>query len=228
MPPDNETDGSPAESDPVADAVAAVDAQLSQTPDAIRNTPEFRAVENKLRSTARELGRSRAAEVTARAAAETARQAAEAERQAALEAQLHGILGDDGIAAYQEVADLGATDPVAAARRFAELMTKGAQNAGQKPVDPPATPTAPEGAHVPAQTPPPPSGGVDANAPLMTAQGEDIAALTAQLDERYAAAVKRNQDPVTRNRVTMRERGDAMIAYLGSAYLKALGHNKSR
>ena len=213
--------GSPAGGDPVADAVAAVDAQLSQAPEAVRNTPEFRALAQQLRTTARENGTLKAAQARIREEAETSRLAAEAQRQAALESQLTDILGADGIAAYQEVAELGATDPVAAARRFAELTKASAQSAGQPGPTPLAAPTAPEGVLVPAQTPPPPSGGVDANAPLMNAQGEDIAALTGQLDARYAAAVERNQNTATRSRVTMRERADAMIAYLGSAYVKA-------
>lgn len=226
MPPDDQNpDGSPADdSDPVASAVAAVDAQLSQTPEAIRSTPEFRAVEQKLRSTARELGRSRVAEAAARTAAETARQAAEAERQAALESQLSGILGEDGIAAYQEIAELGATDPVGAARKFAELMASTAQSGGQPAGEPPAPPTAPGGSSVPV-APPPFPGGVDGNASLIPPAGEDIAAITGALDKRYTEIVERNQDRNTRSRVTMRERSDGFIAFLGSAYLKAIGRN---
>jgi hypothetical protein len=208
-------------------ADAAIEAQLASTPENVRNSPEFQAVEKKLRTTARQLGRSQAAEARARTAAETARQTAEVERQAALEAQLVDILGADGIATYQEIADLGATDPVAAARRFAELMAKGAQSAGQGAPDPNAPPAPPAGgAPVPAQTPPPPSGGVDGNAPLITAQGEDIAALTATLDKQFNDVVERNQNTTTRNRVTMRERAGAMIGFLGSAYVKAMNPPK--
>lgn len=225
--PDDPNGVSPADDDPtVAAAVAAVDAQLSQTPEAVKATPEFQALSQQLRQTARENGRLRAAEARIRQEAEQARLAAEAERQTALESQLADILGQDGIATYQEIAELGATDPVAAARKFAELMGKGVQSAPVADV-PPAPPPAPGEAIVPAQTPPPPPGGADANAPLLTAQGEDIAALTGQLDKRYTDVVERNQNPSTRNRVTMRDRADAMISYLGSAYVKALGGTRT-
>lgn len=219
MPP--EEGDSPVVPDPVADAVAAVDVQLSQTPDAVRNTPEFRALEKQLRSSAREVGRAKAAEMVARNEAESYRQAAEAERQAALEAEL-GSLDPAAMAAYTELAELGQTDPVAAARRFTELLAS-AQSVGQ-PVPPVVAPTkVPEGLPVPA-APRPISGGVDGNAPLTQQPGEDIGAMTAALDARYAEVVGRNQDPLTRNRVTMKERSSAFIAYLGSAYLKATEH----
>jgi len=209
---------SPAGDDPIADAVAAVDAQLSQTPEAIRATPEFKALEKQLRSSARETGAAKKAAAMARQEAEGYRQAAEAQRQTALDAQISS-LDPVAMAAYTELADLGQTDPVAAARRFAELLAT-AQSSGQ--AAPAATaPTAPqEGSPVPA-APRPISSGVDGNAPLTQQPGEDYAALTASLDKRYADVVARNQDPITRNRVTMRERAGAFIAYLGSAYVKA-------
>lgn len=225
MPP--EDDGlSPAgeAADPVAEAVAAVDAQLAQTPDNVRNTPEFKALEKQLRSSARALGSAKAAEAVARTEAETFRQAAEAERQAALDAQI-GSLDPAAVAAYQELVDLGQTDPVAAARRLAELLTPA--QSGEQPAPEPTAPAAPEGGSVPApQAPPPLSGGADGNTPLTQQPETDVAALTAQLDDRYASVVKRNNDPVDRNRVTMRDRAAGFIAYLGSAYLKALGDKK--
>jgi hypothetical protein len=210
---------SPVGGDPVTEAVAAVDAQLSQTPETVRNTPEFKALEKQLRSSAREVGRAKAAEMAARGEAESYRQAAEAERQAALEAQI-GSLDPVAVAAYTELAELGQSDPVAAARKFAELMTT-AQSGHQPATDLTAPPVAPEGSTVPQA--PRPISGVDGNAPLTQQPGEDIGALTAQLDARYAEVVGRNQDPVTRNRVTMKDRSAAFIAYLGSAYVKAKG-----
>jgi predicted pyridoxine 5'-phosphate oxidase superfamily flavin-nucleotide-binding protein len=218
VPPDGEGD-SPA-GDPVAEAVAAVDTQLAQTPDNVRNTPEFRALEAQLRSSARAKGAAEKAAATARQEAETYRQAAEAQRQAALETQI-ASLDPVAVAAYTELAELGQSDPVAAARRLAELLSTA--QSGQQPVpDPAAPPAPPEGGPVPAQTAPPPIlGGVDGSAPLTQPQGEDIAALTKALDDRYAGIVERNQDLTQRNRVTGRDRAAGFIAYLGSAYLKA-------
>lgn len=158
--------------------------------------------------------------MAARGEAETYRQAAEAERQAALDAQI-GALDPAVIAAYQELATLGETDPVAAARRLAEYLTTAQSGPAPDPeTTDPAKPAG--GGPVSNSTPPPLSGGVDGNQPLTQPAGEDIAELVKPLDERYAAVVARNQDPVTRNRVTMRDRAAGFIAYLGSAYLQAV------
>lgn len=222
MPDDDQTGDSPEERDYVAEAVAAVDVTLSQAPASVRETPEYKALAKQARQSAREAGESKRREVEARTEAATTRQVAEAQRQAALEAQLDDVLGQDGIAAFQELSDLSETDPVAAARMFAKLMTT-AQSSLAAAAETPTPPVAPEGT-VPAKTPPPfPSGGVDGNAPLMT-QGEDMEALTTKLDDRYAEVVARNQDPVTRNRVTQRERANGFISYIASAYVKATGN----
>jgi hypothetical protein len=223
VPPDPNDPDSPADDDPVATAIAAVDAQLAQTPDAVRNTPEFKALEKQLRSSARREGQAKAAAAVARTEAETYRQAAEAQRQTALEAQIESI-DPAARAAYDELAELGQSDPVAAAKRLAELLS-GAQST--EPPAPPATPpVAPAGGTVPAQAPPPMSGGVDGNQPLTQPPGEDMAALAASLDDTYAQVVARNQDPIERNRVTMRDRAAGFIAYLGSAYVKATNERK--
>lgn len=204
----------------VAKAVAAVDHQLSSTPADIKASPEFKAMAKIARDNARAAGTAKAREIVARTAAEQAVQAAEAQRQAQMEAQFTDILGEDGIAAYQEFAELSETDPVGAARRFASLMAAGQTPAAGAAAE--APPTAPEG-NVPAPTPPMPSGAIDGNAPLSPPPAEDLAALTASLDARYADIVARNQDPLTRNRVTMRERAAGFIAYVGSAYVQATG-----
>jgi len=220
VPPETDLEGLPGEdTDHVAEAVAAVDAQLAQTPEAVRNTPEFKALEKQLRSSARREGSAKAAAAAARGEAETYRLAAEATRQAALEADLNSV-PEDARAFYDELAELGQSDPVAAARRLAEFMAN-AQSAPGTESDDGAPNTPPAGGTVPAQAPPPLAGGVDGNQPLTQPIGEDIAALTAQLDDKYAKVVARNQDPLERNRVTMRDRAGAFIAYLGSAYVKA-------
>lgn len=220
MPPEDDGD-SPAD-DPIAAAVAAVDAELAQTPANIRSAPEFKALEATLRSSARARGAAEVAARDARTEAETYRQAAEAQRQAALDAEI-SALPEAAVAAYQELATLGETDPVAAARRLAELLSAQsvpAAGAGDPPPDP-------KEGNVPANQPPPPMGsGADGNAALATPKGEDIDEMIAGLDKRYADVVARNQDPVTRNRVTMKERASGMIAYLASAYVQATRTDK--
>lgn len=220
--PDGEPGGDPA-GEP--DAFAAA---LALTPEALRNTPEFRALEKAHRKTARQLGTANRQLSAVRTQAEADRQAAEAERQAALEAHIEATLGEDGVAAFQELAELSQTDPVAAATRFAELMAN-AQSAppaanGGEPTD--TDPS--QEALVNASVPPPPGGGVDGSAPLQPAPRQDeIEALTRPLDERYAQTVERNLSPLTRNRVTMRERAAALIGYVESAYIKAIGAERN-
>lgn len=224
-------DGAPGGGDPGTGSPS-----LTLTPEAIRSSPEFQALERENRKLARQKGDADKAAAEARANAETARQAAEAERQRMLEQTLTDVLGEDGVAAWTEVAELSQTDQVAAARRFAELMAAGrAQSApaGGAPAGDGDADSDSEGDNVPAPgqpaapaTPPPPSRGLGGGAPLgAAATAEDIDALVTELSDRYQGVVDRNQDPLTRNRVTMRDRAAGMISYLGAAYLKALGRN---
>lgn len=68
---------------------------------------------------------------------------------------------------------------------------------------------------------PPPPGAVDGSAPLQPPNAEDdLAAITDPLDKKWSDTVTRNLTPATRNRVTMRERAEALIGYVGSSYLK--------
>lgn len=216
MPPDEidlAPDASPAAPDLVGDAIAAL------TPDAVHNSPEFKALAEQNRRLARQAGTNQRAADQARAAVEKARQAAEAQSQADLEGEIATILGEEGIALYNEFADLSQTDPRAAARRLAEIMATRAQSSG--PADPPAPAqpaTTPQEGTVPAQTFP---RGVDAGAPLAPGPAPDpTVALVTELDATYAAVVERNNNPATRNRVTMKERAAGMIAYVASAYIK--------
>lgn len=204
--------------------VEPTELDTSQVPAAIRNSPEFRELVKQNRSLSRAVGTAARREATVRGELETVRQAAEAERAAQLEQRVQGILGSDGVAAWDEIAELSATDPVAAAVRISELIAA----KGQTPAEvipptgqPPATPAAGSAA-VPAQTPPPPSGRVDGSAPIGVASiGEDIDAVIAQAEADYQAVVKRNTDPVSMNRVTMRERGKGFMSFLAGSYLKA-------
>lgn len=208
-------------------------ATTSLTPEQIRNSPEFRALEEQNRLLARQAGSARADLERQRQASEAERQAAEAQRQADQSAAISAMLGPDGVAAWTELAELSQTDQVAAARRFQELVNR--TNSGQTAASgaaPAATTEQPPAGGTEEQvagqasttpgTPPPPPTGVSGAAPLSPATSEvDVDALVAGLTDTYAKTVERVQNPVTRNRVTMRQRGDAFMAYLGAAYVKA-------
>lgn len=217
MPPETtELEGAPGTDDPVETAVAAVEAQIAGTPAEIRNSPEFQALANRARADARRAGTATRNANAARREVETMRQAAEAERFAAAEAQI-GELPEDAVAAYQELAELGQSDPVAAATRFAEMMANAQSAPAAATEEAPTTP--PTEATVPEQAPPPMLAGVSGSVPLSEPVNDGIAELRADLDRQYAEVVERNQSATTRNRVTMRERARGFIAYVASAYL---------
>lgn len=224
MPPDDQLDPG-ASADPIDDAIDAPPAAnpaLSLTPEAIRNSPEFRALASENRKLARQKGDAEKAAAAARTAAEEARQAAEAQQQAALETDIMAALGEDGVAVWGELADLSVSDPRAAARRFAEVMAN-ARVQSPAPADPAAggDDAAAGGEGVPAQTPPPPSRGVDGGQPIgQAASGQDPQAIIAELEKGFVDVVDRVQDPITRNRVTMRDRAGAMMNFLAASYLK--------
>lgn len=235
MPPgtDDPTQTSPddgAQADPPAPAPVVV-----LTPDQIRAHPEFQALLKQNRQLAREKGSVERQFADFRTEAAEAQQAAEAERQAALERQLREQLGEDGVAVYQEIAELSQSDPFAAALRIAELRKA---PAGQTPVpaatgtpaagEPEEDPVAGNANAAASAAPPPPSQGLDGGAPLGQAStGEDVGQIIKDLESHYAATVARNQDMRSRNRVTMRDRASALIGYIGAAYLKAGAKPKS-
>lgn len=224
MPPENAdpedlpgADTDPAGDPPADDPVAVA---LAQAPADVRNSPEYRELAKVARRQARELGRSNSALAAARGQAEADRLAAEAQRQAALESTIADVLGEDGVDAFNELAELSSSNPVEAARRFKELMGS-AQSA--PPAEPPAAPPSDPEAIVDqaSNAVPPPPGAVDGSAPLQPPNADDdLSSITDPLDKRYMDTVERNLTPSTRNRVTMRERADALIGYVGSAYLK--------
>lgn len=231
MPPEDDNEGtSPSGEtpDPVAEAVAEVEAQIAQAPESVRNTPEYRALAQRARASARAAGSAIANERRAREDAEALRLAAEAQREADVEARI-GALPEAARVAYQELVELGQTDPVAAARRLGELMATTAQSGGDETTDEGTADTAPEGATVPAQQAPRPmSGGVDGNASLSQQSQDDPETIATRLDKIYNDAVERNQNGLTRNRVTMKERAAGFIAYLGAAYTRANAETPDR
>lgn len=212
---------------------AALDA-----PEAVRNTPEYQAVLRQNRDLARKLGTEKKRAEEARLAAEQIRLAAEAEREAARAAQVRDVLGDDGLAAYSELADLTATDPLAGAKAFRELLDRAMQSGAATrqstatQVQQTATANATSEAHTVPETPaapPPPSSGIDVSAPLGAAtSGEDFDTLVTDLESDVGKVIEQNQNPMARNRVTEAIRREALMKYLGAAYIKAGAAPKSR
>lgn len=192
--------------------------------DAVRQSPEYKALADQNRALARQAGSARRENEQLRQQAEADRAAAEAARQAAVEQQIIATLGEDGVAVWEDLANLSATDPVAAAKRLAEFAQARAQSAATTTPPPPAAPSPGEG-NVPApqsSPTPPPARGLDASASLApSTSGPDYDEIATGLERSYAEQVERNQNFATRNRVTMRDRGRGFIAYLGAAYLKA-------
>lgn len=191
------------------------------TPEQIRNSPEFRelARQNQLLATAG--GRNAREASTARAEAERQRLAAEAKQQQDLEASVVAILGEDGLAAYNEITQLSQSDPGAAALKLAELV---AQARGQTPpaVQPgaaPAAPVAPGGIVPPAPSAP---RGLSADAPLgqLPVAVDEYTQVADELDSTYNDVVKRVQDPQLRRRVTTADRAKGMISYLGASLIR--------
>lgn len=207
---------------------ASTPASTALPPAAVLNSPEYKALVKEHRKLARQLGTANAAADAARQAAEQARLAAEAQQQAVVDAEMTALLGEEGVAFWAEFAELSTTDPVAAARRLAEFRAAGAaaQSAAAGAGDAAAgTQAAGEGSTVPAQTPPPPAAGVDGGAALGAAAArqptaEDVAA---GLEKTFNDVVARVQDPLTRNRVTMKERAAGAIAFVAAAYTRAVG-----
>lgn len=206
---------------PLEDPAGDGGAPGNLTSDAVRNSPEYKELARQNRLLARQAGSATREAETARGAAERARAAAEAESQADLERELMESLGEDGVAAYNEIAELSQTDPRAAARRMAALL----KSRGQTPADVIAAATeqpaeTEEGNLAPAVPQPP--RGVDAGAPLSQGVAVDPnVAIAADLEKTYSDVVARNQDPRLRTRVTMKDRANGLIAYLGAAYIKS-------
>lgn len=192
------------------------------TPEAIRSSPEFKVLELQNRTLARQAGAAAREAEKARAEAERQRQAAEAQQQADLEAELATTLGEDGLAIYNEIAELSQSDPRAAAKQLAQLVAQARAQSSASPEVPAAPPATEQEGQVPPTTPPPPRGfGADASLsqPPRT-EGDDYEAIAADLDKRYDDVVTRVQDPDLRNRVTMKDRAAGMISYVAASVLR--------
>lgn len=193
--------------------------EVSLSPDAVRNSPEYRALVRQLRNAEKRLAAAERAASEARAAAEEARQAAEAERRMQEQERIRSILGDEGVALWSEIAELSATDQVAAAERLAALLRSRAQSVAPEPTP---HPPAQQEEQV-TQSPPSLPTGIAASQPLrpvtdeMAVWDEVIEASQSEFDR----IVELNQNLLTRNRVTERERRSGIMAYLAGAYAKA-------
>jgi hypothetical protein len=187
-------------------------------PDFVRNSPEYRELQRQNRMLARQKGSLEVEMATYRQQAEAAREEAATAEAAARENAIRAILGDEGVAAWAEIAELSESDPIAAARKFAEFQAA-------HPATPPAA-TQQEEPVAPAQTttpePPAPPRGLEAAAPLtQTSNAEDYDATANRLEAEYQKVVEQVQNPLTRNRVRLRDQASAFISYVGAAYLRA-------
>lgn len=209
--------------DPVEEAIDAQESQdpapVDVPPDYIRNSPEYQALLRQNRQLARESGRYKTEAQKARERAESLRLAAEATKQASVEQEIETILGEEGVAFWSEFAELSQSDPREAARRLAAFRQ---QAAAQSPVEPATTlrPAAAERDEEVAQMTAPVSPRAVGDAPLGQ-RTDDTTQLITSLEEEYNTVVRRNLDPATRNRVTMKDRANGLIAYLLAAYTKA-------
>lgn len=206
-------------------APPAAPASIAASPEAVRNSPEFRALRLKLRTESRERGR-----IEQQLASEReARAAAEADRMAEQESEIREVLGDDGVDAWNRISELSVSDPLAAARemrRFAEGL---AQSRTPEAPLPASVPTEREGAAVPVRTPLPPSRGVGAGVPLGQQGGDNSwAAIKTDAETRFGELVEKNQNPQTRNRMTMRDRAEGVITYLAGAVAGHMSDRESR
>jgi hypothetical protein len=192
---------------------------LDLTPDLVRSTPEYQELQRQNRILARENGQAKAQAAAARTQAEATAQAAEAERTAAQANRVREILGEDGLAMWDQFADLSSTDPVKAAELLAEYTKGKAQSHPAVPQAP--APAAAAGGNIMAGTQPATGLSRSVGTAPLAGQSDDPAETIAALEKRYADVVERNQDSSLRNRVTMKDRASAMISYLGAAYLKA-------
>ena len=218
----DENDASPDE-EPQAPAAPA---SLAASPDAVRNSPEFRALNAKLRREARERGRIEQQLVTER----EHRAAAEADRMAEQESEIQALLGDDGVDAWNRISELSVSDPLGAARemrRFAESLAQSQPPAAPAPAG--APPPDEGAAAVSTRTPLPPVRGVGAGVPLgQSGNDNSWAAIKADAEARFGELVEMNQNPTTRNRVTMRHRAEGVITYLAGALAGHMVDRESR
>lgn len=209
--------------DPATGAPPAPPANLTLTPELVRATPEYRARDREARAAARREGTLQAEVTRLREENETQRAAAEAAAGNAQLEQVRALLGDDGVAVWESMAG---SEPVEAARQMAAWAASRVQSPPPPATVPAVAPGAPAGG---TQVPNPPTGALGGNAPLgqpTTGDGWDGIVTQAQAD--YGSVVTRNQDPLTRNRVTEKDRAAGFMAFITGAYASTFKRNGSR
>ena len=216
--PPGEDDDAPAMAP--AHAAPIAPASIALTSDLVRNSPEFRALQEQNRTLARQAGSANAAIAAARQEAEQVRQAAEAERATAMAQQLRSTLGDDGLAFWNQLSELSATDPMAAARALAEW--KGVGQTPPAAATPPPVP-APQEVRRPEPNAPAQSN-LHADSPLgspspQESDEEQIAAF----EKKIVELEDRNLNPMTRSRVTTKERDEGIMALFAKGVVAQLG-----
>lgn len=199
---------------------------LSLTPELIRATPEYQALQAQNRELARDAGAARSQAAEARQQAELARQTAEAQRAAAQVAEIERTLGTDGVAAWTEFSELSATDPVAAARKWHEFTTRRAQSlAAAGSSTPPAAGSPPATPPPPASSAPPPPPAAGLEQPLgQPVVGEDWNAIANEAEQAYKDVAKRN---LSHGRVTMRDRAGAFMSFIAASSIRGGARPKS-
>lgn len=194
--------------EPPAPATGSV--STAALPESVRNSPEYQELQRQIRSEARRRGDAERQAAEARAEAERLRNEQVAQQDEAVRAEVQRVLGDEGVAAWEQFAELSATDPVAAARFMAEWRQANPATGEQTT----------EGAVTQQQRqapPPPPARTLDGGSPLASVADDAESRRIEQLDKTYDEVRARNQ---RREPVRRREREGGMIAYLESGYRK--------
>lgn len=212
---------------PPQDDPAPGPVDVSRSAADVKASPEYRAQQKELRKAARQAGSAQAELARLREEVAAREAAAEAERQALQDAKIREVLGEEGVDLWSDLAELSASDPVQAAIKLRDLMLQKQEAAAEAEAAGGEAETTEQEEQVEQKplsqvaSPPAPPGGVAANAPLQArpntfSYDEGIAKAQKVFDE----IAERNQNPVTRNRVTMRDRAAGIMAYMEGAYLK--------
>lgn len=197
---------------PEGDPPTTGSVSTAAVPETVRNSPEYRELQRQNRELARRRGDAERREAEARAEAERLRTEREAQQDEAVRAEVQRVLGDEGVAAWEQFAELSATDPIAAAREMAKW-----RQANPASTDGQATT---EGAVTQQQRqapPPPPIRTLDGGSPLASVADDAEQRRMDQLDKTYEDVVARNR---RREPVRRREREGGIMAFMESSYRK--------
>lgn len=227
MPPpaDDELDETPETPPPApSGAPAAPPVSTALSIEAVRNSPEYREQAKAARTAARKAGTVEVENARLRTELEATRTAAEAQARESQAEQVRAILGDDGVATWEAIAELSTTDPVAAARQFADFGARLAQSQQPPPAPDGSAPTLPAGG-APVPPAPLPNQGVSASAPLgQSGTDNSYEQIANEAEARYQDVVKVVQGPLSgRNRITGKIRQGAIMDFLVSSVARTVG-----